>query len=62
MDQIDWLYSLLHTKVRAKLRLGVGHTVAGKPVLSLEDAGEYLYARVQSGEPFMACRFGVGKY
>lgn len=58
MDKLDWLYSLVHTKMRSKLRLGVGHTVAGRPVLSVEEAGESIYERIQSGEPFMACRFG----
>lgn len=58
MDKLDWLYSLAHTKMRSKLRLGVGHTVAGRPVLSVEEAGESIYERIQSGEPFMACRFG----
>lgn len=58
MDKLDWLGSLVCTKARHKLHLGVGSRVAGRPVLSVEDAGERLYQCVQSGAPFMACRFG----
>lgn len=58
MDKFDWLYSLVRAKVRRKLRLGVGARAAGHPVLSVEDAGKLLCQRVQSGAPFMACRFG----
>lgn len=59
MDKWNWLYSLARSRARNKLRLGVGHKVAGKTVLSTEDANRTIYDRIQSGAPFMACRFGL---
>lgn len=57
MDKVDWLYSLLRSKVH-RGRHNIGSTLAGRPVLTIERANDYMYEQLLSNKPFMACRFG----
>lgn len=57
MDKVDWLYSLLRSKVRRE-RYNIGSSLAGRPVLTIECANDYIHERLLKDKPFMACRFG----
>lgn len=57
MDKLAWLHSLLHWELH-KGRNNIGTSIAGKPVLTIETANDFLYEHLIMDEPFMACRFG----
>ena len=66
MSELYSSYLLYKGRIRTKIAKKIGREkyseilprYAGKRLLGCDEANEFIYDRIISGKPFMACRFG----
>lgn len=57
MDQFDWIKGYISHRFLKKKYLA-GQTLAGRKIMTIEEAGKILYDKIIEGVPYMVCRFG----